>query len=100
MLVALTEMMLAGNNGAEIIHPKEADPHCWFFGENQSSYIIATTKLKEVIKRSENADIPFSYLGRSSSTQELKKSNGDIISLKVLQNIYETGLTKQLLQFS
>ena len=98
MLVALTEMMLAGNNGAEIIHPKEADPHCWFFGENQSSYIIATTKLKEIIKRSENANIPFSYLGRSSSTQELKISNGDIISLKELQNIYETGLTKQLLQ--
>ena len=98
MLVALTEMMLAGNNGAEIIHPKEADPHCWFFGENQSSYIIATTKLKEIIKRSENANIPLSYLGRSSSVQELKISNGDIISLKELQYIYETGLTKQLLQ--
>ena len=98
MLVALTEMMLAGNNGAEIIHPKEADPHCWFFGENQSSYIIATTKLKEIIKRSENANIPFSYLGRSSSAQELKISNGDIISLKELQNIYETGLPRQLLQ--
>ena len=75
-----------------------ADPHCWFFGENQSSYIIATTKLKEVMKRSENANIPFSYLGRSSSAQELKISNGDIISLRELQNIYETELTKQLLQ--
>ena len=31
-------------------------------------------------------------------SQELKISNGDIISLKELQNIYETGLPRQLLQ--
>ena len=96
MLVALCEMMLAGNIGAEITLPDNIDTHAWCFGENQSSYIIATSKADEFTKNAAQANIPYLRIGRSISQQELKISNGDIISLKELKQCYDTGLSNRL----
>ena len=96
MLVALCEMMLAGNIGAEITLPDNIDTHAWCFGENQSSYIIATSKADEFTKNAAQANIPYLRIGRSISQQELKISNGDIISLKELKHCYDTGLSNRL----
>ena len=96
MLVALAEMMLAGNQGASIMLPDKLDPHSWCFAENQSSYIIATNNPDQLIRNAEHAQIPLIHLGKSISNQELKISNGDIISLEELRNSYETGLRNRL----
>lgn len=96
MLVALAEMMLAGNQGASITLPDTLDPHSWCFAENQSSYIIATNNPDQLIRNAEHAQIPLIHLGKSISNQELKISNGDIISLEELRNSYETGLRNRL----
>ena len=96
MLVALAEMMLAGNQGASITLPDTLDPHSWCFAENQSSYIIATNNPDQLIRNAQHAQIPLIHLGKSISNQELKISNGDLISLKELRNSYETGLRNRL----
>ncbi len=96
MLVALAEMMLAGNHGADITLPNTLDPHSWCFAENQSSYIIATKNPVELRCNAEQAQIPFIHFGKSISTQELKISNGDIISLDEIRDSYETGLSNRL----
>ncbi len=96
LLVALTEMMIAGKNGAEIKLPININSHSWCFGENQSSYIVATNEFNEIARRSKNSQIPYIYLGRAIAAQELKISNGDIISLNELEEIYNSGLTKYL----
>jgi phosphoribosylformylglycinamidine (FGAM) synthase-like enzyme len=88
--------MLAGNIGAEITLPDNIDTHAWCFGENQSSYIIATSKADEFTKNAAQASIPYLRIGRSISQQELKISNGDIISLKELKQCYDTGLSNRL----
>ena len=89
-------MMLAGNNGAEIQLPTDVNSHGWCFGENQSRYIIATKEFNEVVRRSTISSIPFMYLGKVIEAQELKISNGDIISLDELRELYESGLSKHL----
>ena len=94
MLVALTEMMIAGKSGAEIKLPTDINPHGWCFGENQGSYVIATNEFDEIARRATTLNIPHMYLGKAISEQELKISNGDIISMKILKEKYETGLTK------
>ena len=96
MLVALAEMMLAGNQGASITLPDTLDPHSWCFAENQSSYIIATNNPDQLIRNAEHAQIPLLRLGKSISNQELKISNGDLISLEEIRNSYETGLRSRL----
>ena len=96
MLVALAEMMLAGNQGASITLPNTLDPHSWCFAENQSSYIIATNNPDQLIRNAEHAHIPLLHLGKSISNQELKISNGDLISLEEIRNSYETGLRSRL----
>ena len=96
MLVALAEMMLAGNRGAHITLPDTLDPHSWCFAENQSSYIIATNNPDKLMHHAEQAQIPFFHLGKSISSQELKISNGDIISLEKIKNLHETGLDNRL----
>ena len=96
MLVALAEMMLAGNQGASITLPDTLDPHSWCFAENQSSYIIATNNPDQLIRNAEHAHIPLLHLGKSISNQELKISNGDLISLEEIRNSYETGLRSRL----
>jgi phosphoribosylformylglycinamidine synthase len=96
MLVALAEMMLAGNQGASITLPDTLDTHSWCFAENQSSYIIATNNPDQLIRNAEHAHIPLLHLGKSNSNQELKISNGDLISLEEIRNSYETGLRSRL----
>ena len=96
MLVALAEMMLTGNHGAHITLPDTIDPHSWCFAENQSSYIIATNDPDELVRNAEQTQIPFFHLGKSILNQELKISNGDIISLDEIRNSFESGLSKHL----
>ena len=96
MLVALAEMMLAGGNGAHIILPNKLNAHSWCFGENQSSYIIATFEPDGLSSDAELAQIPYIHFGKSNSTQELKISNGDIISLIELRECYENSLRNRL----
>ena len=96
MLVALAEMMLTGNNGAYITLPDMLEPHSWCFAENQSSYIIATNHPDELMRKAKQAQVPFIHIGKSISDQELKISNGDIISLDEIRDSYETGLCNRL----
>ena len=89
-------MMLTGNHGAHITLPDTINPHSWCFAENQSSYIIATNDPDELVRNAEQTQIPFFHFGKSILNQELKISNGDIISIDEIRNSFETGLSKQL----
>jgi phosphoribosylformylglycinamidine synthase subunit PurL len=83
LLVALAEMAMASGMGAEI--SATGDVAFWF-GEDQSRYVLTTTKPQEVIELAEKDSIPLLHLGRTGG-KTLKIANN--ASMLVLQLIYE-----------
>ncbi|MDP6390452.1 MAG: phosphoribosylformylglycinamidine synthase subunit PurL, partial [Alphaproteobacteria bacterium] len=55
LLVAIAEMALAGDIGAEFEPPKGTTLHAWLFGEDQGRYIVATGDPDRVLKAAEGA---------------------------------------------
>jgi len=83
LLVALAEMAMASGMGAEI--SATGDVAFWF-GEDQSRYVLTTTKPQEVIELAKKDSIPLLHLGRTGG-KTLKIANN--ASMLVSQLIYE-----------
>ena len=89
LLVALVEMILAGNCGAEVkLESGKIKLAHYCFGEDQSRYLIATTDANTIIDRADNAGIPVKYLGRSGGNA-LTVAGHPPISLDKLKNAHE-----------
>ena len=95
LLVALTDMLLAGHCGAELNAPSK-DPHGWAFGEGQARYIIASDKPDLIIKAAAEAGIPLSQIGKTTSATELKIGTDDNISVETLRSAYEACLPNMM----
>jgi phosphoribosylformylglycinamidine synthase len=69
LLVALTEMCLAGGTGATVRQPAGTDvpSHAFFYGEDQARYLIATGAGNDVLEAAEKAGVPAVLLGYSGS---------------------------------
>jgi phosphoribosylformylglycinamidine synthase len=66
LLIAITEMALAGHTGATLAAPPaEIAPHAWWFGEDQARYILATANAAAILDAAHAAGIPASGLGHS-----------------------------------
>lgn len=69
VLVALTEMALAGNIGAIVDTPEINIPfHAWAFGEDQARYLVTTLNAKELIARANQAGVFTQVLGRTGGS--------------------------------
>ncbi len=71
LLVALTEMCLAGGTGVTIRQPNGTGipSHAFFYGEDQARYLIATGSGDDVIEAARKAGIPAVLLGYSGGEQ-------------------------------
>ena len=64
LLVALAEMALAGDMGAEIAVPEDAPPaHAWLFGEDQGRYLATTGDAAGVLAAARKASVPATAIG-------------------------------------
>lgn len=92
ILPALTDMAMAARGlGAEITIPEGAG-HGWAFGEDQGRYIITASNADAVEKLAAEKNIPIQKLGSVISSEELKLSSGELISVEEMREAYENWL--------
>jgi phosphoribosylformylglycinamidine synthase len=89
VLVAVAEMALAGNLGAELVAgPDGMAPHEFWFGEDQARYVLAVDDALDIIAAAEAAGVPAATLGFSAG-RDLTLPSGDTISLSELRKVHE-----------
>jgi phosphoribosylformylglycinamidine synthase len=91
LLVAVTEMALAGDMGAEIDLPDTAPPHAIAFGEDQGRYIVTTADADTLRRRAAEAKIPLLELGLTGGDAIIINGE-DGIDLEDLMIVHESWL--------
>jgi phosphoribosylformylglycinamidine synthase len=93
LLVAVAEMALAANIGAEIAPPQSLPCpfHAWLFGEDQGRYLIATGHPDDVLARAKETGVPAVVIGRTGGSA-LTLAGSGTISLAELRNAHEGWL--------
>ena len=93
VLVAVAEMAMAANIGAEIAPPKVlACPlHAWLFGEDQGRYVVSAHDPDEVVTKAKAAGVSAFVLGRTGGTA-LTVTGSGTISLAELRETHEGWL--------
>ncbi len=87
LLVAATEMAMAGEIGAKITVPEGANPQAYLFGEDQARYLVSTKDGAALIVEAQKVGVSASFIGKtggkdvavnsigSASIAELKTAN-------------------------
>ena len=91
LLVAVADMLIAGNVGAEMAVP-DTDAHGWAFGEDQARYVVAVSNADAFIAAAEAASISVRPCGKTIAAAELKLEDSDTISVEELSTAYEACL--------
>ena len=65
LLVAIAEMALAGDIGANIRPAEGVDAHGWAFGEDQARYIVTARDGNAIVAAAQAAGIPAQVIGRT-----------------------------------
>jgi phosphoribosylformylglycinamidine synthase subunit PurL len=91
LLVALAEMAMAGDIGAEITLPPGLSPHAAAFGEDQGRYILETADGAGIVARANAAGIPALLMGRVGG-DALTVARVGAISTQELKRIHEAWL--------
>jgi phosphoribosylformylglycinamidine synthase len=86
LLVAVAEMALAGMTGAHLF-PSAEGPKFWF-GEDQSRYVLAVPHAAPVLAEAAQAGIPAAHIGSAASSR-LTLPDGNSISLKEIKAAHE-----------
>ncbi|OSQ38338.1 phosphoribosylformylglycinamidine synthase subunit PurL [Thalassospira mesophila] len=68
LLVAVAEMCLAGNIGADLHMPESGSEIAWLFGEDQGRYIVATRDPDSVTNAAANANVHAVIIGNAGGT--------------------------------
>ncbi|OSQ49671.1 phosphoribosylformylglycinamidine synthase subunit PurL [Thalassospira alkalitolerans] len=72
LLVAVSEMCLAGNIGADLHLPESGSEVAWLFGEDQGRYVIATRDPDKVLNAANSSNVAAAIIGQAG---------GDAISI-------------------
>lgn len=64
LAVALAEMAMAGDRGAEIDHEPAIPAHAWAFGEDQARYVVTTGDAASFEAAARAANVPVTRLGQ------------------------------------
>jgi phosphoribosylformylglycinamidine synthase len=90
LLVAISEMAVAGNTGAVLDPPAPAVPaHAFWFGEEQGRYIVATSQASTVLAAALVDGVPARLIGRAEG-KHLKLPDLAPISVETLVTQRET----------
>ena len=92
ILVALAEMLLAGNMGAQMTLPAHRLTHDWAFGEDQARYLVAAADSSAFEAMLTDSAVPFQKIAMSVAAKELKLGAGDAIALTELRRGHEDWL--------
>jgi phosphoribosylformylglycinamidine synthase subunit PurL len=92
LFVALAEMAMAGDVGAEIEAPEDAPPlHGWLFGEDQARYLVTTKDPEKVLARAAETEVPARRIGITGGDR-LTVNGSHSISVSELRKIHEDWL--------
>ena len=96
LLVALAEMALAGDIGAEIAVPGDAPPpHAWLFGEDQGRYLASTTDAGAVLEAARRASVPAAAIGVTGG-ERLTVGGKHAISIARLRAAHEGWMPRYM----
>jgi len=87
ILVAVAEMALAGDTGVELT--RHASSHAFWFGEDQSRYILAVRDGDALLAAAKAGGIHAEHIGRAVAGQDLTLSETVAISLPQLRDAHE-----------
>ncbi|MCH8999450.1 MAG: hypothetical protein IID48_14480, partial [Proteobacteria bacterium] len=111
LAVALAEMALAGDLGAEIAQPAIERPeisaggadetplHAWLFGEDQARYLVTAPEASAVLEAAGEAGVPAACIGTTGGTgggAALTLPGGEPISLGELRAAHEGWLPRYM----
>jgi phosphoribosylformylglycinamidine synthase len=88
LLVTVAEMALGGRTGATLEAPGDLVPHAFWFGEDQSRYVLAVADADALLAAAGIAGVPALRLGRTG-TKDLTLPGGVAISLDSLRAAHE-----------
>ena len=91
LYVAIAEMALAGNIGADVFLPETGNPVMWLFGEDQGRYVIATRNPDAILTMAEAAHIPAAIIGQTGG-EVLTVEGEDPVRLEELRALHEGWL--------
>ncbi len=93
LLVALTEMCIAGGTGMEVAQPggNAVPSHAFFYGEDQARYLVATGSADEVLAAAQKAGVPAVTIGHSGGASLVVKGLVDL-PLKDIKAAHEAWL--------
>lgn len=92
LLVAVAEMALAGDRGAELAAaPASSNPIPFFFGEDQGRYLIALPEdvARNVSAAAKEAGIPHTLIGRTINRKLLSVAGAGEVTLERLSTAHE-----------
>jgi phosphoribosylformylglycinamidine synthase len=102
LAVALAEMALAGDLGAETHRPDdgapgadETPPHAWLFGEDQARYLVTAPEAAPVLEAARAAGVPAARIGTTGG-RALTLPGGAPISLGELRAVREGWLPRYM----
>ena len=89
LLVAVAEMALAGNVGVHLARlPPGLDEPAFWFGEDQSRYVVAVADAAEFMWEADEVDIPVMRLG-SATGDRVTLADGSFVTLADLRAAHE-----------
>jgi phosphoribosylformylglycinamidine synthase len=101
LLVALTEMALAGGRGFDLTGPKDKDApplHAWLFGEDQARYVLTTAEPDKVLKSARAIGLIVETIGKTRADGNLTLDGRVLISLEELRRAHEGWLPSYMAQ--
>ncbi|MEQ8370440.1 MAG: phosphoribosylformylglycinamidine synthase subunit PurL, partial [Alphaproteobacteria bacterium] len=101
LMVAVAEMALVGDCGANIAVNTSLPLAAFLFGEDQGRYVLATSQPDQVLAAAQIADVPAAIIGRCRPERgeqaALTVNGGDPISLSRLRRAHETWLPRYMM---
>jgi len=92
LLVTVAEMAMAGGTGASLLPPPAGIPaHAFWFGEDQSRYVLAVSDAAAILQAAQQARVPAARLGKSGGG-DLVLPDGRSISVASLREANEATL--------
>ncbi|MDP2698360.1 phosphoribosylformylglycinamidine synthase subunit PurL [Thalassospira sp.] len=95
LMVAVAEMCLAANIGADLHLPEKGNEIAWLFGEDQGRYIVATRDPDSVLNAAITANVPAAIIGQAGGNV-ISVEGKDAVSLADLRKAHEDWLPSMM----
>ena len=91
LIIALAEMAMAADLGAEISVPGDVNPTAFLFGEDQARYLVAAQNASQIVDAARDSGVPAMTLGTCRGDSIKIDGVGDV-SLAELRDIHRSWM--------